>query len=182
MGPRLAPLAPPDQARGHRVKFVFRLALAVAAVFALSGCDQGPSQQAVTADLSQRLEDGYTAGLFDVESVAIAEPPPAARLDLMHKMVPFTISLKLKRDHDFGAWDQANANTLLQILGGRPEAISGVKTGGNKTGDVIRITGVAEYQRDQGRWQIEPPGRPPRPPRPRPPPAPRFCASSCASP
>lgn len=129
--------------------------IAVAGLAVLSGCDQGPTQQILTADLTKRLDESYTPGLFDIAEVATAEPAPASRLDLTHKIIPFTITLKLKRDHDFGAWDQANANTLLQILGGRPEAISGLKSGGNKTGDVIRITGLASYAREQSGWVLE---------------------------
>ncbi len=128
----------------------------------LSGCDQGPSPQILAGDLTKRLEETYTPGLFEVADVATSEPSPSSRLEMSRKLLPFTITLKLKRDHDFGAWDQANANTLLQILGGRPEAISGVKTGGNKTGDVIRITGVAAYRRDQsGQWGLESAEHPP---------------------
>lgn len=134
--------------------------IAVAGLAALSGCDQGPAQQALSADLTRRLDESYTPGLFDVAEVATAEPAPASRLDITRKIIPFTITLKLKRDHDFGAWDQANANTLLQILGGRPEAIGGLKSGGNKTGDVIHITGVASYHKEQGNWVLESNERP----------------------
>ncbi|MBX7201026.1 MAG: TAXI family TRAP transporter solute-binding subunit [Rhodospirillaceae bacterium] len=129
--------------------------VAAAGLVALSGCDQGPSQQVLAGDLTRRLNENYTPGLFEVADVAAEEPAPAARLDIAHAIVPFTITLKLKRDHDFGAWDQANANTLLQILGGRPEAMSGLKSGGNKTGDVIRIAGVAAYRKARNGWQLE---------------------------
>lgn len=135
--------------------------VAVAGLAALSGCDQGPTQQVLSTDLTKRLDESYTPGLFDVAEVATAEPAPASRLELNRKIIPFTITLKLKRDHDFGAWDQANANTLLMILGGRPEAISGLKSGGNKTGDVIRITGVASYTKGQNGWVLENNERPP---------------------
>lgn len=135
--------------------------IAVAGLAALAGCDQGPTQQSLAADLTRRLDESYTPGLFDVAEVATAEPAPASRLDLARKVIPFTITLKLKRDHDFGAWDQANANTLLQILGGRPEAIGGLRSGGNKTGDVIRITGVATYTKSRSGWALENNERPP---------------------
>lgn len=137
------------------MKKLFCCLIAAAVLAALSGCDQGPTQQVLAGDLTRRLDESYTPGLFDVMDVATAEPAPASRLDVTRKIIPFTITLKLKRDHDFGAWDQANANTLLQILGGRPEAISGLKSGGNKTGDVIRITGVAAYHKDQNGWLLE---------------------------
>ncbi|MHB1207642.1 MAG: TAXI family TRAP transporter solute-binding subunit, partial [Rhodospirillaceae bacterium] len=143
---------------------VRRAILAVMCLAALAGCDQGPTPQILAADLSKRLEESYTPGLFEVADVATAEPSPSSRLDISRKLLPFTITLKLKRDHDFGAWDQANANTLLQILGGRPEAVNGLKSGGNKTGDVIRITGVANYRRDQGQWRLENAEKPPPPP------------------
>ena len=148
------------------MKIFLRAIAAVLMLGALAACDQGPSPQTLASDLTRRLEDSYTPGLFEVADVATAEPAPSSRLDLSRKLLPFTITLKLKRDHDFGAWDQANANTLLQILGGRPEAISGVKTGGNKTGDVIRITGVAAYQHDQNQWKLESSEHPPPPPAP----------------
>ncbi len=140
---------------------IFCCLIAVAGLAALSGCDQGPTQQILASDITKRLDESYTPGLFDVTDVATAEPAPASRLDITRKIIPFTITLKLKRDHDFGAWDQANANTLLQILGGRPEAISGLKSGGNKTGDVIRITGVAAYHKDQAGWILESNEHPP---------------------
>jgi hypothetical protein len=134
-------------------------------LFLLAGCDQAPTPQDVRADLSHRLEDGFTAGLFDIANVSTAEPPASSRLDLMHRVVPFTVDLRLKRDHDFGAWDQANANALIHLLGARPDATQGIKTAGNKAGDVIRITGLASYVRDNGKWRYEPtpPSEPPPP-------------------
>ncbi len=146
---------------GGTVRKLLCCLIAVAGLAVLAGCDQGPAQEALAADLTKRLDESYTPGLFDVAEVASAEPAPAARLDIGRKIIPFTITLKLKRDHDFGAWDQANANTLLQILGGRPEAISGLKAGGNKTGDVIRITGVASYRKEQNGWLLESNEHPP---------------------
>jgi TRAP transporter TAXI family solute receptor len=141
----------PNVTDGLRAAFALLCAL-----FLLAACDQAPSPQDVKADLSHRLEAGYTAGLFEIANVSTVEPPASTRLDLMHRIVPFTIDLKLKRDHDFGAWDQANANALIHLLGARPDAADGIKTAGNKAGDTIRMTGIATYVRDNGKWRYEP--------------------------
>ena len=44
--------------------------LAVMCLAALAGCDQGPTPQALTSDLTKRLEESYTPGLFEVAGTA----------------------------------------------------------------------------------------------------------------
>lgn len=128
--------------------------MAVMALLSLTACDRTPTDEVLTTDLSAHVERGYAPGLIEVTH--------AARLD--HKIIPdfnrdqrrvaYAARLRLKRDYDFGNWDQANAASLALLLGARPQDLAGLKADGNKAGDTIQATGTLIYDHADGRWRL----------------------------
>jgi TRAP transporter TAXI family solute receptor len=130
---------------------------------ALVACDRAPTDETLAADLNGYVESNYAPGVVEVGK--------ATRLDHLYlpdfrrdqRAVAYSADLRLKRDYDFGLWDQAGAATLTNLLGATPQAVSGLKTGGNKTGDVVRVEGTLLYKRHADHWRLEagaPPQRP----------------------
>lgn len=136
------------------VRRVPTLVVLMAAVFALAACDGGPSSDDLRRDLTTQLENDVAPGLLSIEQLTPLQESTFASLDRERRRVRFTADLKLKRDHDFGAWDQLNALAFLQALGARAEDAQGIKHDGNKNGDVIHITGASVYVRDKAQWKF----------------------------
>lgn len=130
------------------------LVLMVAALFALAACDSGPSGDDLRRDLTAQLENEVAPGLLSIEQLTPVQESTFASFDRERRRVRFTADLKLKRDHDFGAWDQLNALALLQALGVRAEGAQGIKHDGNRTGDVIHVTGASIYVHDKSQWKF----------------------------
>ena len=109
------------------VRRVPTLVVLIAAVFALAACDGGPSSDDLRRDLTTQLENDVAPGLLSIEQLTPLQESTFASLDRERRRVRFTADLKLKRDHDFGAWDQLNALAFLQALGARAEDAQGIK-------------------------------------------------------
>lgn len=132
-----------------------RFALLFATILALAGCERAPSAEQVAADVSTRLTQAFSDALAIAEvkrhgsAKDVSAPSGETR-----RIVYFDLSLDVRRDLDLGSWDTPGAASLVSMLGAGPKGIYGVKSGGNKTGDVIRAHGSAIYQRDGGAWKI----------------------------
>src|SRR4051812_46300573 len=103
----------------------------------LTGCDRAPTNADLTSDLSDYVESGYAPGLLEVAAVERLDHLRLPDFGRDQRTVSFAADLRLKRDYDFGLWDQPNAATLTYLLGARPMALSGLKSGGNKNGDLL---------------------------------------------
>src|SRR5690606_37166285 len=56
-------------------------------------------------------------------------------------------------NYDFGAWDSPGVAGVISALGTGPKGLSGIVSGGNQAGDVIRAHGTVIYkQEEDGRW------------------------------
>lgn len=130
------------------------LVLLAAALFVLAACDSGPSSDDLRRDLAAQLESDVAPGLLSIDQLTTIQDTTFASFDRERRRLRFTADLKLKRDHDFGSWDQLNALALLQALGVRPEDASGIKHGGNRAGDVIHVAGAGMYVRDKAQWKF----------------------------
>jgi len=124
-------------------------------ILLLSGCDQRPNSTDLARDLTSYIESRYAPGLFEFTRAERMDHRivPDFRRDARH--VTFTAAIKLKRDYDFGSWEQLNAASLVSALGARPETVKGLKTGGNKAGDIINVTGRMTYRHINDEWQLE---------------------------
>ena len=127
---------------------------ALAAV-ALSGCERSPNGDVLTADLATYIENGYAPGLIEVTRAKRLDHDILPVLSRTRREVTFAAELRLRRDYDFGAWDQANAATLMHLLGTQAPAMEGLNAGGNKAGDNIHVTGHVIYRDVEGRWRLE---------------------------
>ena len=121
----------------------------------LGGCDRSPTNDALISDLAAYVDTGYAPGLMDVVRVERLDHRMFPDFASDNRTVAYTADLRLKRDYDFGAWDQANAATLMQLLGTRAQDLLGLKGGGNKAGDVVHVTGALAYVRTGQQWHLK---------------------------
>lgn len=146
-------------ARAPALRRLFHNILIVAACAfiapTLGGCDQAPHGEALTADLTSYVENGYAPGLLEITHVERLRERMLPDFGTDRRTVPFAADFRLKRDHDFGAWDHANAATLQLLLGARAASLQGLKAGGNKAGDVIHATGAMIYRATDQGWRLE---------------------------
>lgn len=133
---------------------MFRGLLVAAATLWLAACGGGPDVSAVRNGVGERLSQALPAGTIEVADFArrgsqadIKAPSGETR-----RIVYFDTELRLKRDFDFGAWDAPGVAGLVSALGAGPKGISGITSGGNKAGDIIRAHGTALYRREGDNW------------------------------
>lgn len=132
----------------------FRSLIVATAALWLSACGGGPDVAALRNGVDARLAQALPAGTIEVADFArrgsqadIKAPSGETR-----RVVYFDTELRLKRDFDFGAWDAPGVAGLVSALGAGPKGISGITSGGNKAGDIIRAHGTALYRREGNDW------------------------------
>ena len=124
------------------------------ALVALAGCGAGPDEAALKKDVSERLAQALPAGAVSLAALerrgsqSDTQAPPGET----RRIIDFDATLKLERDYDFGAWDSPGVAGLISALGAGPKGVSGITSGGNKAGDVVRAHGTALYKREGGNW------------------------------
>ena len=131
------------------------IAMLLAAVLAvlLSGCGGGPDADSLRAGVNERLVQALPAGTVELVSLERRGSQADTRAaGETRRTVYFDAQLKLARDFDFGGWDAPGVAGLVSALGAGPKGISGITSGGNKAGDIIRAHGTALYKREGDRW------------------------------
>jgi TRAP transporter TAXI family solute receptor len=128
--------------------------VAILLVLAAAGCGGGPDAEALRGGVSERLAQALPAGTvalaaFERRGSQSDTKAPAGET---RRIVYFDADLKLERDFDFGAWDAPGVAGLVSALGAGPKGITGITSGGNKAGDIIRAHGTGVYKRDGDRW------------------------------
>jgi TRAP transporter TAXI family solute receptor len=134
------------------------IGLCTGILFALCGltaCERAPTDTDLTSDLSKHVETGYAPGLLEVTTADRTNPWHLPRPGADRRTIAFSAALRLKRDYDFGVWEQPNAAALTYLLGAQPHALSGIKAGGNKSGDILHVTGEVVYIREGDLWRLE---------------------------
>jgi TRAP transporter TAXI family solute receptor len=133
---------------------VHRRSLALFLLLLLLGCERTPSADQVSADISARISQafGNTLELVDIRRRGTAKDI-SAPAEESRRIVYFDLSLRAREDLDLGAWDTPGAASLVSMLGCGPKGIYGVRSGGNKAGDVIRAHGSAIYRREANGWR-----------------------------
>jgi TRAP transporter TAXI family solute receptor len=120
-----------------------------------AGCGGGPDEQALKRDVDARLAQALPAAT--VKTVAFkrrgSQSDTKAPAGETRRVVYFDAELKLERDFDFGAWDSPGVAGVVSALGAGPKGITGITSGGNKAGDVLRAHGTALYSREGDRWR-----------------------------
>ena len=131
-----------------------RVLATVLIVLALAGCSSGPDAAALRKGVEERIAQALPAGTVSLAALQRrgSQSDTRAPAGETRRIVYFDADLKLARDFDFGAWDSPGVAGLVSALGAGPRGITGITSGGNKTGDVVRAHGTALYKRDGGSW------------------------------
>ncbi len=132
----------------------------------LVACDRGPTTEALKSDLSGHIDAGTAPGLFEVTAAERLDHRTLPDMRPAPRTITYRATLRLKRDYDFGAWEQANAAALTLLLGAAPRDVRGLAPGGNKSGDSVTIQGTLVYGKADERWRLLASAPPPPPPRP----------------
>src|SRR5262245_6059487 len=123
-------------------------------LLALASCGGGPDREALNAGLNERLAEALPAGTLTLASLERrgSQADSKASAGETRRTVYYDAELKIEREFDFGAWDGPGVAGLVSALGAGPKGVTGITSGGNKVGDVLRVHGTALYKRDAGRW------------------------------
>jgi TRAP transporter TAXI family solute receptor len=121
---------------------------------AVAGCTRGPDAESVKGGVGERLAHALPAGTVALAALERrgSQADTKAPAGETRRIVYFDADLKLERDFDFGAWDAPGVAGLVSALGAGPKGITGITSGGNRAGDIIRAHGTALYKRDGDRW------------------------------
>lgn len=120
----------------------------------LAGCGRGPDEGTLEKDVTGRLAQalpGQTLSFVDFARRG-SQSDTKAPAGETRRILYFDAELKLERDFDFGAWDSPGVAGIVSALGTAPKGITGIQSGGNKAGDVLRVHGTALYKRDGDKW------------------------------
>ena len=131
-----------------------RILPAFCLVLAIAGCGGGPDGGALQKDVGERLAQALPAGTVSLEGLVRrgSQSDTKAPAGETRRIVYFDAELKLARDFDFGAWDAPGVAGLVSALGAGPKGITGITSGGNKAGEVVRAHGTALYKREGDKW------------------------------
>ncbi|WP_454737530.1 TAXI family TRAP transporter solute-binding subunit [Cupriavidus necator] len=132
----------------------FAILFALLASAWLAGCGGGPPAEGIRTGLDERLAQALPPGTVQLVGIDRrgSQSDTKAPAGETRRVVYFDAELKLLRDYDFGAWDSPGVAGLVSALGAGPRGISGITSGGNKAGDIIRAHGTALYKREGERW------------------------------
>lgn len=132
-----------------------RRLLLVLTTLLLCACSRGPQLDNLHADLQARLQQVFGTQLLQLTELQRrgSGKDTQAPAGSEQRVVYFDAKLQLQQDHDFSAWDSPGVASLLSSLGAGPRGISGILSGGNHAGDVLRVHGSLIYQRQGDTWQ-----------------------------
>lgn len=138
----------------HFMRHLMRCLTLLCLATALAACSGGPDAGALRNGVDERLAQALPPGTVEVSDFARrgSQADTKAPSGETRRIVYFDTELRLRRDFDFGAWDAPGVAGLVSALGAGPKGISGITSGGNKAGDVIRAHGTALYRREGGSW------------------------------
>jgi TRAP transporter TAXI family solute receptor len=136
------------------MRAIIAVLLAVCMAVFLAGCGGGPDAASLQAGVNDRLAQALPAGTVKLVSLERrgSQADTKAPAGETRRTVYFDAQLRLVHDFDFGGWDAPGVAGLVSALGAGPRGISGVTSGGNKAGDIIRAHGTALFRREGGRW------------------------------
>lgn len=126
----------------------------VVAFLLLAGCSRGPDEAALRRDVEARLAQALPPGTLTLAVLERrgSQSDTKAPAGETRRVVYFDAAMTLERDFDFGAWDAPGVAGLVSALGAGPKGIAGIRSGGNRAGDVLTAHGTALYARDGDGW------------------------------
>jgi len=128
--------------------------IAIMSFLTLAACGGGPDADALKKDVEARLAQALPAGTVTLAGLERrgTQSDTKAPAGETRRIVYFDADLKLGSDFDFGAWDSPGVAGVVSALGAGPRGITGIVSGGNKSGDVVRAHGTALYKREGDKW------------------------------
>ncbi|MGV3741572.1 MAG: TAXI family TRAP transporter solute-binding subunit [Burkholderiaceae bacterium] len=135
----------------HRPGFLLGL---LALIVLLAGCSGGPDEQTLRIDIEKRVAQVVPEQALVLEELERrgTQRDPASPAGESRRIVYYDASLRVKKDVDFGAWDAPGMAGLVSALGAGPKGVSGVRAGGNKAGDIVKVHGTALYKQEDEQW------------------------------
>lgn len=134
---------------------MFRALMLGLLALTLAACSKGPDQATLETEVQQRLQQAFGANVLGLAQLDrrgsasdVNAPPGEKRL-----VIYFDSTLEVERDQDFGSWDSPGVASLISALGAGPRGLSGIRSGGNKQGDLLLVHGSLIYRQVEGGWQ-----------------------------
>jgi TRAP transporter TAXI family solute receptor len=139
----------------HRLRALLGL---LAMSLLLAACEPAPDEAAVRQIVEQRLAEAYQPPALRLLSLRrMGSGPLAAGPDgEARRIVYFNATLAFERDLDFTSWGGLNLAAFANLLGATEQGISGLKQGGNRAGDAIRVHGGVYFERSGDGWAALP--------------------------
>ena len=127
----------------------------LACLLLLTACSRGPDQATLEADLQQRLQQAFSPTTLSLAKLqrrgsASDAHAPAGEERLV---IYYDATLKVEQAQDFGTWDSPGVASLISALGAGPRGLSGINSGGNKAGDLLKAHGSLIYRKQGNAWQ-----------------------------
>lgn len=131
------------------------LPLCVLVALTLSACDHQPGVDELRNELTGLLEREFKPGLYEILSVRrMGSTSTRDKATGDQRMtVYFNAELRFRQDFDLTSWDGLNAASLTFLLGATEKGVDGVRPGGNRENDILRVHGSRLYALRQGAWQ-----------------------------
>lgn len=125
------------------------------AALLLAACERKPDVADLRSEISVLLEREFAPGLLEISSIrrmGSARSDDKATGD-RRLTVYFNAELRFRKDFDLTAWDGLNAASLAFLLGATEKGLVGVRQGGNREDDLLRVHGSRVYALRQGEWR-----------------------------
>jgi TRAP transporter TAXI family solute receptor len=133
-----------------------RRLLTMCGVLLLVGCERGPDEQALRAQVQEKLASQTTPGLLEIASLhRRGSSPLPATGGGQRVVVYFNATLRFTQDYEFGSWDKLSPASLAYVLGAKEKGLMGAKTQ-NRSGDQIYVFGTATYEWTGNAWNAVP--------------------------
>jgi TRAP transporter TAXI family solute receptor len=125
-----------------------------AALLLLGGCARGPDEQALRAEVQEKLARQLAPGLIEVSALQRmgSAPLPKAESGSERLIVYFNATLKFAKDYEFGNWEKLGPASLAYILGAKEKGLLGIKPQ-QRAGDLVHAYGSATYEWSGDGWK-----------------------------
>ncbi len=120
----------------------------------LFSCAKGPDQNELRKTIQHKLETNFAPDLFTIVDFSRRGSYKYSDIKTGKQglILYFKAKLKLNRDYKFTDWDSLSAGSLTYLLGATASGIEGIKSAGNKAGDIITVYGTSNYIRQENNW------------------------------
>ena len=125
----------------------------------VAGCGGGPDTATLEKEIQENLDSQFKPGLLKVSTMKRMGSAPSNTGGGKVVLVYYNSQLEFLEDHNLTSWEDLNVGALAQVLGATEKGIKGVKSQGNKTGDILQVHGRATYIGENGGWKQAASGR-----------------------